>query len=522
MFYRSFCAAVNGLSAQIIKAEADVTDGLPAFHMVGYLGSEVKEAAERVRSAIKNTGYRFPAKRITVNLSPADIRKEGTAFDISVAMALMASFGYIKGNMFEKIIFIGELSLDGHINRVPGVLAMVKEAKKQGFEYCIVPKDNVKEASLADERGVIGVDLLADVVKIVMSDDYGKYTAEPVLWQAGKKSGCGDKDFSDIYGQGLLKRAAQIAVSGRHNMLIIGPPGVGKTMIAERIPGIMPPMTKEESIETSVISSICGEYDKLNDYIYERPVRTPHYSISKTGLIGGGHIPKPGEITRAHRGVLFLDELTEFNRGVLELLREPLENKKIVHTRMNRSVTYPCDFMLIAAMNPCPCGYYPNISKCRCTPDNIRKYLGKISHAFLDRIDIIIEAEAVEYEDIGNEADPENKGESSEIIQKRVADAEKMQKRRYKGEDIKNNAGLNAGQIKKWCGIGDEEREFLKNVYEEWELSARSYYKILKVARTIADFEQKENISLSHIQEAVFYRSAERKLWQKGGNIIWN
>lgn len=522
MFCRSFCAAITGVTAQIIKVEADVTEGLPAFHMVGYLGSEVKETAERVRSAIKNSGYYFPAKRITVNLSPADIRKEGTAFDMSAAMALMAAFGYIKCSDLENIMFIGELSLDGNVNGVPGVLAMVSEAKKQGFKYCIVPNENINEACLVDGMDIIGISSLTEAAAIIESGDCMKYRAAPGVWRADAGRAYDEKDFSDIYGQKLLKRAVEIAVGGRHNMLIIGPPGVGKTMIAERIPGIMPPMTKEESIETAIISSICGEYDQLDDYIYERPVRIPHYSISKTGLVGGGSVPKPGEITRAHRGVLFLDELTEFKRSTLELLRGPLESKKIVHTRMNRSAVYPCDFMLIAAMNPCPCGYYPDIEKCRCTQDKIKKYLGKISHAFLDRIDIIIEAEAIDYTNISGMAGEDAGDESSEAIRERIIAAERMQHERYREENINNNAEISTKQVKKWCHIDEESMEFLQEIYRQWELSVRSYNKILKVARTIADFDQKEDISIDHIQEAVFYRSAERKLWQKGGNIIWN
>lgn len=521
MFCRAFCAAITGVTAQIIKVEADVTEGLPVFHMVGYLASEVREATERVRSAVKNTGYKFPAKRITVNLSPADIRKEGTAFDLSVAMALMGSFGYIKSSILGKVLFIGELSLDGNINGVQGVLAMVGEAKKAGFLYCIIPKDNVSEAEFVEEIGIIGVNNLSEAADIVLSGELDKYTIMPKVRETAKKNKVEEKDFSDICGQKLLKRAVQIAVSGRHNMLIIGPPGVGKTMIAERIPGIMPEMTKEESIETAIIASICGEYDKSDDYIYKRPVRTPHYSISPAGLVGGGNIPGPGEITRAHRGVLFLDELTEFNRNTLELLRAPMENKKIIHTRMNRSIEYPCDFMLVAAMNPCPCGYYPDIAKCRCTPEKIRRYLGKISHAFLDRIDIVIEAEAVAYNNIDAFSDDRYE-ETSEAIRKKVVAAERIQKVRYESHNIKNNSALNAQQVKQFCMLDGESKKFLKNVYDEWELSARSYYKIIKLARTIADFEGSEDILLSHIQEAVFYRSAERKLWQKKGDVIWN
>lgn len=521
MFCRSFCAAVTGVKAQIIKVEADVSEGLPVFHMVGYLGSEVKEASERVRSAIRNTGYVFRAKRITVNLSPADIRKEGTGFDLSVAMALLSSFGYIRDSMYEKVIFIGELSLDGHINRVPGVLAMVREAKEKGFEYCIVPKSNIKEAALVSGIGIIGADTLSGVIKIIMSGGIKEYVSPCEKWQINDDVYI-KKDMADIYGQKLVKRAVQIAVSGRHNMLIIGPPGVGKTMIAERIPYIMPPMTKEESIETAVISSICGEYDKLNNYIYDRPVRMPHYSISRAGLIGGGNNPRPGEITRAHRGILFLDEFTEFSKNTLEMLREPLESKRIIHTRAGISVEYPCDFILIAAMNPCPCGYYPDMARCRCTPEQIRKYLGKISHALLDRIDIIVEAESIAYSSIEDSTADIDIMDTSREMKKRIAAAQQFQSERYENYNIKNNSELLAGQIKKWCRIDGKSREFLKDVYDSWKLSMRSYYRILRVARTIADLEQKEDITLDHVQEAVFYRNAERKLWNKGGDIIWN
>lgn len=518
MFCKTYCASVIGVDAQVIQVEADVNDGLPVFHLVGFLTSEVREARERVRSAIKNIGWGFPAKRVTVNLSPADIRKDGTAYDLAIAIALLSAFGRIKKKSSDNVMFIGELSLDGHINAVNGVLPMVSSAKNNGFEYCVVPVENVSEGTMVGGIKVIGARSLDCVIDLLERGNFDDYVSDHTKWDSSfRKRNC-TKDFSEVAGQELIKRASQISAAGGHNLLMVGPPGSGKTMIAERIPGIMPLLTMQESIEVARIFSIYGELKDTSGYIYERPFRAPHHTIPRSGLIGGGIRPVPGEISLAHRGVLFLDELTEFNRSTIELLRLPLENKKIIHTRSNSSVEYPCDFILVAAMNPCPCGYYPDKKRCRCSSQQIRKYLGKLSYAFLDRIDIVAQVQPVPYEMIEHTS---LEIESSETMRNRVESAVIIQTKRYEGTEIRNNAGLHGKYIKKWCKLDKYGEDFLSGIFDEFELSARSYYKVLKVARTIADIDGCENISLNHLKEAVFYRSVDREYWRKGGNEIW-
>ncbi|MBE5936449.1 MAG: ATP-binding protein [Lachnospiraceae bacterium] len=514
MFCKSYCGAIVGVEAFIIQVEADINDGLPVFNLVGLLSSEVKEAKERVRSAIKNMGFRLPPKRIILNLSPADIRKEGTAYDLSIAMSLLGIIGCVETSMFDKILFVGELGLDGHINSVKGVIPLVIAAKKRGFKYCIVPKDNSREGALVQGIGIIGSDNLSDVISIVNSGEYDDYVIPKERWEPKSCHGF-DKDFSDVAGQYMVKRAAEIAAAGGHNMLMIGPPGTGKTMIAERIPGIMPFLTQDESIEVSGIYSVYGGLKHCSGYIYNRPFRTPHHSIPRTGLVGGGNIPMPGEISLAHKGVLFLDELTEFPRNIIELLRQPLENDSIIHTRSNISIQYPCDFILIAAMNPCPCGYFPDKKKCTCTPLQIKKYLGKISHAFLDRIDLIVDVNQINYDMFNCE-----QGESSEIIRSRVEKAVMIQQKRYMGRSISGNSRLNSEGIKKWCYLSEEDKEYLCAAYEQLGMSARTYHKTLKVARTIADLDGSNYILRKHLKEAIFYRSIDNKYNVMEGNVI--
>lgn len=518
MYCKTYCASVTGVDAQVIQVEADVNDGLPVFHLVGFLTSEVREARERVRSAIKNIGWGFPAKRVTVNLSPADIRKEGTAYDLSIAIALLQAFGRIGNSVSERIMFIGELSLDGHINAVNGVLPMVLAAKKCGFEYCVVPKGNVREGTLVHGIGITGADNLNSVIEMLEKGNINSYVTKQAEWDSESRKRSTVKDFSEVSGQELIKRAALITAAGGHNMLMVGPPGSGKTMIAERIPGIMPLLTLQESIEAARIYSIYGELKDTCGYIYERPFRSPHHTIPRSGLIGGGISPTPGEISLAHHGVLFLDELTEFSRSTVELLRLPLENKKIIHTRSNCSVEYPCNFVLVAAMNPCPCGYYPDRNRCRCTTEQIRRYIGKLSYAFLDRIDIITQVQPVPY----GMLEFSEHNESSEMMREKVEQAVLRQRARYAGTDINNNAGLYGRFIKKWCKLNSECEAMLEEVFSEFAMSARSYNRILKVARTIADIDGSENIDLIHLKEAVFYRSMDREFWRKGGDEIWN
>lgn len=508
MFCKSYCAAIIGIEACIVQIEVDVNDGLPLFQLVGCLNSEVKEAKERVRSAIKNIGWRLPPKRITVNISPADIRKDGTQYDLGIAVALLKAFGYFSKANLKEILFAGELSLDGHVNPVNGILPIVIAAKENNFKYCIVPKANLRECTIIDGIYIIGVSSLAELVKLIEEEALSSHAVECDEWKERTFIDVSEKNFSEVVGQTMIKRAAMIAIAGGHNMLMQGPPGAGKTMIAERIPGIMPPLTKEESLEIAKIKSISNLKEKNDGFIYERPFRMPHHSIPPTGLIGGGANPKAGEISLAHKGVLFLDELTEFNRNTIELLRIPLEKRKIIHSRNSMSVEYPCDFTLVTAMNPCPCGYFPNKLKCTCTPLQIKRYIGKISYALLDRIDIIAQVQPVEFKNICK--DDYVYEESTEYMQERIMEVVDIQKKRFCDYSFDKNAQMTKRCISKFCRINKVTTDYLKKIYDNSGISARGFYKVLKIARTIADFDKKESIEMHHVAEAVMYRSIDR------------
>ncbi len=508
MFSKAYSAAVRGIDGMVVSVEADVSDGLPLFDMVGYLGSEVKEARERVRIALKNSGYMLPAKRITVNLSPADIRKEGTAFDLPVAIAILTAFGYIPEENLKNVLIVGELSLNGNLNKVNGVLPIVYSAKQQGFLTCVVPRENAGEGAVVEGINTYGVSTLLEAVELIN----GKEGVRPEKVDI-EALFCGvhegeSVDFSEVAGQLAAKRAIEIAVSGMHNILMVGPPGAGKTMLARRIPSIMPELSFEESMEISKIYSIAGLLDN-RALILRRPFRSPHHTITQTALIGGGIIPKPGEISLAHHGVLFLDELPEFQKNTIEVLRQPLEEKSVTIARLNAAYKYPAGFMLVAAMNPCSCGYYPDRNKCSCSVNLVKRYLGRISKPLLDRFDICIEALQMNYKEL----QLQEQQEASLDIRARVAVARRIQMERYQGQNIWFNSQLTPRTIKKYCRLEPKDQLLLEQAFTRMNLTARAYHRILKVARTIADLDQSEQIGTRHISEAICYRSMDQKYW---------
>lgn len=496
-------SAVLGMDAEIVHVEADLSNGLPGVCMVGYLSSEVKEASQRVMTAICNSGFSLPPKKIVINLSPATVKKRGSSFDLPIAAAILVSLGEIKQAKTEGILFAGELGLNGNVCDVPGILPMALKAKEYGVKVCVVPESNAAEGALVSGISVIGVKSISQLVSWLS----GEEEIEP--YSAGTqpfKARSDIPDYSDVQGQEAVKRATEVAVSGGHNLLLIGPPGSGKSMIAGRLPGIFPPMTYEESIEVTKIYSVKGLIDRQNPLIRERPFRAVHHTVTKTALIGGGAYPRPGEITLSHCGVLFMDELPEFRRDVIEVLRQPLEERVIHIARAFGSCAFPADFMLVAAMNPCPCGNYPDPDKCTCTPRQIKNYLSKLSHPFLDRIDICVEAPKVEYEALKGR----DKAESSAQIRQRVCRTRQIQAERFEGTGIRSNAGMGVNEVKKYCALGEKEERLMELIYKNLGVTARTYYKILKVARTIADMEGAQRINESHIREAAGYRTMDK------------
>ncbi len=506
MFSIVLSSALHGIDGYIVKVEIDISDGLPSFEIVGLPDSSVKEAKERVRTAIKNSNLNFPVKKITVNLAPADTRKEGPSFDLPIAVGILLCTGAIKADKLKDTIVIGELSLDGSIRGVSGILPMVYSAYNKGIKKCIIPYENAKEGAIIHSVEIIAVNSLTEIVEHLS----GHKVLEKIDVDINKlfeNNKIKNLDFADVKGQTKVKRALEVAASGFHNVLMLGTPGCGKTMMAKRIPSILPPLAFEESIEITKIYSVAGLLKDKGTLITKRPFRCPHHTISASALTGGGKIPKPGEISLAHNGVLFLDELPEFKKNVLEVMRQPLEDAEVTIARVNSTVSYPSKFMLVASMNPCPCGYYPDSKRCHCTQKEIKKYLSKISGPLIDRIDICLEVKPVDY----NQLSLKHKSESSDDIRKKVVAAQAIQCERYKNENILFNSQLSSSQIEKYCSLGDKELGILKMAFDKLNLSARAYHRILKVARTIADLDNSENIKTEHLAEAIQYRSLDRK-----------